>query len=118
MTKYIIRKTSTWDDEQPCEGAIQEELNCFDIRTCSKESLLERNIISKDEYLDYENFINIKYNDETWCKKPIVNKLWTIEIDDLQKFCEELDEKIIIFPKGYDPEYPYPEIEIYDYWRE
>lgn len=66
MTKYIIRRTSGWYDEKPCDGAVLEELDCFDVRTCSRESLLERNLISKDDLKNYENFINTKYNNETW----------------------------------------------------
>jgi len=118
MTKYIIRRTSSWDDEKPCEGAVQEELDCFEIRTCSKESLLERNFISKNDLENYENFINSKHNDETWCRKSKKENYFTIDIDNLEKFCNNIDEKIILFPKDYDIGLPYPVIEIYDTWRE
>lgn len=118
MTKYIIRRTSGWYDEKPCDGAVLEELDCFDVRTCSRESLLERNIISKDDLENYENFINTKYNNETWCKKPLKAKYYTIDIDNLEDFCNNIGEKIIIFPKNYAIEMPLQEIEIYDDWRE
>ena len=118
MTKYIIRRTSSWYDEKPCDEAVLEELDCFDVRTCSRESLLERNLISKDDLENYENFINTKYNNETWCRKPLKAKYYTIDIDNLENFCNNIGEKIIIFPKDYDIELPYSVIEIYDDWRE
>ena len=116
MTKYLITRTSKWCDEQPHEKAIAEDLDCWDIRTCSKEQLVLRDIVSKKESEEYTNYED--ENGDIYCKKPVVYNLWTIEIDDLQKFCDELNERVVIFPKGYDPEYPYPKIEIYDTWRE
>ena len=114
MTKYIIRRTSTWDDEKPCEEAILEELDCWDIRTASKAIMQADH--PYDDYDDYENFI--ASNGETWCRKSEKEKFYTINIDNLEDFCNNIGERIIIFPKSYDPEYPYPTIEIYDYWRE
>ena len=43
---------------------------------------------------------------------------YTIDIDNLENFCNNIGEKIIIFPKDYDIELPYSVIEIYDTWRE
>ena len=99
MTKYIIRRTSSWEEDKHCVGVDLEELDCFDIRTCSRESLLERNIISKDDFEKYENFTNTKHNDEIWCRKPIKENYFTIDIDNLENFCNNIGEKIIIFPK-------------------
>lgn len=114
MTKYIIRRTSSWYDEKPCDGAVLEELDCWDVRTASK-AIMQTNH-SYNDYNDYEDFI--ASNGETWCRKPIKENYYTIDIDNLENFCNNIGEKIIIFPKDYDIELPYPVIEIYDTWRE
>lgn len=114
MTKYIIRRTSSWDDEKPCDGAVQEELDCWDVRTRSKAIMQADH--PYDDYDDYEDFI--ASNGETWCRKSEKEKYFTINIDNLENFCNNIGEKIIIFPKDYDIELPYPVIEIYDTWRE
>ena len=114
MAKYIIRRTSSWDDKKPCEEAVQEELDCWDVRTASK-AIMQANH-SYDYYDDYEDFI--ASNGETWCRKPKKENYYTIEIDNLENFCNNIGERIIIFPKDYDIELPYPVIEIYDTWRE
>lgn len=114
MTKYIIRRTSGWYDEKPCDGAIQEELDCWDVRTRSKAIMQADH--PYDDYDDYEDFI--ASNGETWCRKPLKAKYYTIDIDNLENFCNNIGEKIIIFPKNYSIEMPLQEIEIYDDWRE
>jgi hypothetical protein len=114
MTKYIIRRTSSWYDEKPCEGAVQEELDCWDVRTASKAIMQADH--PYDDYDDYEDFI--ASNGETWCRKSKKENYYTIDIDNLENFCNNIGEKIIIFPKDYDIELPYPVIEIYDTWRE
>ena len=114
MTKYIIRRTSSWHDEKPCEEAILEELDCWDVRTASK-AIMQANH-PYDDFDDYENFIT--NNGETWCRKSEKENYFTIDIDNLENFCNNIGEKIIIFPKDYDNELPYPVIEIYDSWRE
>lgn len=114
MTKYIIRRTSSWYDEKPCEGAVQEELDCWVVRTRSKAIMQADH--PYDNYDDYEDFI--ANNGETWCRKFVKANYYTIDIDNLENFCNNIGEKIIIFPKNYDIEKPLPEIEIYDTWRE
>lgn len=114
MTKFIIRRTSKWWDECPYEEAKLEELDCWDIRTASKEIMQADH--PYDNYDDYENFT--AYNGETWCRKSVKEKHYTIEVADVYEFCEKLDERVIVFPKSYDDDLPYPVIEIYDNWRE
>lgn len=114
MTKYIIRRTSSWYDEKPCEGAVQEELYCLDVRTRSKAIMQADH--PYDDYDDYKDFI--VSNGEIWCKKTKKENYYTIDIDNLENFCNNIGERIIIFPKDYDIELPYPVIEIYDTWRE
>lgn len=114
MTKYIIRRTSSWYDEKPCDGAVLEELDCWDVRAASKAIMQADH--PYDDYDDYEDFI--ASNGETWCRKSIKENYYTIDIDNLENFCNNISERIIIFPKDYDIELPYPVIEIYDTWRE
>lgn len=95
-------------------GAVLEELDCWDVRTRSKAIMQSDH--PYDDYDDYEDFITS--NGETWCRKSKKEKYFTIDIDNLENFCNNIDEKIIIFPKDYDIELPYPVIEIYDTWRE
>lgn len=114
MTKYIIRRTSSWYDEKPCDGAVLEELDCWDVRTASKAIMQADH--PYDDYDDYEDFIT--NNGETWCRKSKKENYFIIDIDNLENFCNNIGEKIIIFPKDYDIELPYPVIEIYDSWRE
>jgi len=114
MTKFVIRRTSKWWDECPYEEAKLEELDCWDVRTDSKENMSMR--FPQVDYNGYENFT--AYNGETWCRKAVKQKHYTIELDDVYAFCEKLNERVIVFPSSYDDDLPYPVIEIYDNWRE
>lgn len=114
MTKFVIRRTSKWWDECPYEEAKLEELDCWDVRTDSKENMSKR--FPQEDYSGYENFIS--YDGETWCRKMVKQNHYTIELDDVYEFCEKLDERVVVFPKDYDYDLPYPVIEIYDNWRE
>lgn len=111
--KYIIERTSVWGKEKPCEGAVQEEVVRYDVRTCSKMELMARKI--EKDWQDYEDFL---HDDYTWCRKKIKDIVWTMDIDDLQKFAQEVNCEIVVFPQHEDDEYEIPVVEIYDTWRE
>ena len=53
MTKYIIRRTSGWYDEKPCDGAVLEELYCWNVRTRSKAIMQTDH--PYDDYDDYDD---------------------------------------------------------------
>ena len=60
MTKYIIRRTSGWYDEKPCDGAVLEELYCWNVRTRSKAIMQTDH--PYDDYDDYEYINNINFH--------------------------------------------------------
>lgn len=109
--KYIIRRSSMWDKRKPCEGAVQEEVSSWEIRTCSKTELM--NI--EEDAGEYEDVLT---DNATWCRKRIKETVWTMDIEDLQKFAQEVDCKIIVFPQRENDIYEIPVVEIYDDWRE
>ena len=111
--KYIIKRTSIWEEEKPCDGAVQEDVIYWDVRTCSKIELMARRI--EKNWQEYEDFL---HNGYTWCRKKNKDTVWTMDIDDLQKFAQEVNCKIVVFPRCEDDEYEIPVVEIYDTWRE
>lgn len=111
--KYIIKRTSIWEEEKPCDGAMQEEVVYWNIRTCSKIELMAWNI--EKDWQEYEDFLHDGY---TWCRKKEKHTVWTMDIDDLQKFAQKVNCKIVVFPQREDDEYEIPVVEIYDTWRE
>ena len=113
--KYIIERSSIWDEERkPCDGAVQEEVISWDIRTCSKIELMARKIVK--DWQEYEDFLT--GDNTTWCRKKEKDTVWTMDIEDLQKFAQEVDCKIIVFPQHKIDMYEIPVVEIYDSWRE
>lgn len=110
--KYIIKRTSVWEKEKPCDGAVQEKVVYWDVRTCSKIELMAMGI--EKDWQEYEDFLHDGY---TWCRKKSKDTVWTMDIDDLQKFVWKVDCKIVVFPQHEDDEYEIPVVEIYDTWR-
>ena len=114
MTKYIIRRTSCCDIEKPHKDAIREVIDAFGYRYCSREFL--RDELKIKNWGEYENYTVTKDGKElVCCRLPIKKNVWTIEIDDFEKFADENGE-IIVFKKN--DLLPYREIEIYDDCRE
>jgi hypothetical protein len=114
--EYIVTRTSNWLEEKPCEEAYTAKGEYWDVRT-----------LSEDQY-------NIKFGYRgTWRSKGSNNRIldnghiarfmnhydfWCIEmktIDDLMAFIDKHGE-VIISPPRY--EWEYPNIEIYDNYRE
>ena len=109
--KYIIRRTSKYLNEVPCEGVTAENVERWEYRTASKEEMAK--ILPSEDYSKYEN---IEKDGNTWCRFKTKELVFVMNIDDIYAFCEKLGENVIVIPKG--DEYPYPIIEIYDTYRE
>lgn len=127
MTKYIITRSTSFY-KKPHKDAVHETVDSFEIRTTSREDLRDR--LGVKDWKEYENYtvtiIDVEFDyanckkrytkrEEVYCRRPKKEAVWTIEIDDLEKFADENDD-IIIFKKG--DKYPYRVIEIYDDYRE
>jgi len=113
--KFIISKTSLWDDEiAPCNGAKKEDLTYLDYRTVKtlEEARKHKGINTpKSWFAEGRN-----HRKETgMVVRDLERKFWTIEIDDIMEFFEKHGDLVICTSNC--KEYPI-EIEIYDSWRE
>ena len=119
--KFIVERTSIWDDAQPIEGTKKESIPNWDKRTCTEEY--------------YNKHIAGTFGNETkWREKgtehskPTKNTIkrrlpdditvWTIEINSLEEIMELAKINDIIIKTSNIFCYDLPVIEIYDSYRE
>jgi len=108
MTKYIVRRSSTWDYEQPVEEAVPCEIHKYEsIAASASESVKER----------FRYLLDVEREDEKglcgYYKKP--TKAWMCDIPDLHKFVEKYGKIILFKPSNKEGLW---EVEIYDDYRE
>ena len=123
--KYKITRTnqSSFSLVRPHEDAIVEDYIYIDRRTVATLKEGEEKGWYKQWYnRGYNHRVergmiacDVKYRDG---KSELFTR-WVIEIENLQKWVEELEINIVLQPKSYDNAIdPLMEIEIYDGWRE
>lgn len=92
--KYIITRASDWNDKQPCDNAIQEDVLCIDERTV--DDPMKNPHIGEKWYSDFGYFNHRVENGHI--KRDYYRKVWTMEIntlEELHKFMEKEGEIII-----------------------
>lgn len=112
--KYIIKRSSLCDHEQPIEGCTKETVHFFDTRT---------NVITtpiKQKVWEVFNRVNrdIKQlpNGNWRGINKVPTEVWVADIDNLLSFVDECNDDIIISKP--DCEEGYYCLEIYDDYRE
>lgn len=112
--KFLVTRTSLWDDKRPCERAYKDKYIIVDSRT-----------------VDDPKKLNIKSDRENWYKEGTNHRVengkirrdfeeegWFIDINSLEELIEFKNEVgAIIIQRHWQNEELF-EIEIYDYYRE
>ncbi len=115
--KYIVKRTSEWDDKKPCEEAFLHPVAIFHERTCTEEYF-------DSHFAAREGKWRSKGKNHSIPKKGHILRqeddkdMWVIEINTLEElndFVRKYGECII---KDSDYSTQIPEIEIYDDYRE
>lgn len=114
--KFMVTRTSVWDNDKPCDGAIKEKYIRIDTRNASKP----------EDVPAYKNSPEWWYSEGTnhriingYIARDFEDEAWFIEIftlEELIKFKDSVGSPIIlndfIFTNGV------LELEIYDDYRE
>lgn len=116
--KFIVTRSSSWDDVQkPCEGAIREKYIVVDTRGTSKPENIPLSPGQSTNWW-YEDGTNHRV--ENGCiARDFEGEGWFIEISSLEeliKFQETVYNSIIL--SDYSLNHKIKEIEIYDDYRE
>lgn len=114
---YIIKRTSTYDETQPCEEAIQRTFEYWHTRTCSEDEFNEK--FSQREGAWRSKGKNHTITDQGYITRQENDVMkWSIEIntlDELHSFISKYGQIII---DNSDWSAKAPCIEIYDDYRE
>ena len=111
--KTIIRRTSQWGENKPCEEAVLEQLTYLDYRTAPTLEEAKRCGWYNEWFNQGEN--HREENGMVVCDHIEKHDIWTIEFDDVFFLCEKY-APVVIEPSQYK-EYEW-QIEIYDSYRE
>lgn len=116
--KFIVSRTSKWNDDAPCEGAIRFNLPYVQTnRQC--HTFEEYDKFSFDGRKWTDNGENHRINNDGFIERTMYKSVWCIEINSLEellKFQSECVSELIIYPNWLNSNYY--EIEIYDSFRE
>ena len=115
--EFVIKKTSMWTEEKPCEEAYSKALTKLDVRTEKTFAEARKKHWFKEWY---DNGINHRIeNGYIVCDAKEKRAVWMIKIDTLDQllaFIEKYGELIISDDAEYKENQRY--IEIYDAYRE
>ena len=115
--KYIIKRTSVWNEEKPCDEAFKHPHEKWHTRTCTEEEFNKR--FSSMEGLWRDKGTNHSITEKGWITRQEPDTMeWTIEINSLEELNAFADKygQLVVSPEAYSSKSP--EIEIYDYYRE
>jgi hypothetical protein len=110
--KYIVKRSSLYNNEKPCNEAFLCAHKCWDIRYYGSEETFDFHHSNTEGTWRGKGKNHTKIGN-TCIKRQIDKELWTVEISsirELNKFIAKYG-KIIIRPWEW---ISYPEIEIYD----
>lgn len=116
--KYLITRTSVWAPDAPCTEAFLYPREHWELRTCSEEDFNRR--FSKKEGTWRSKGKNHKITEEGYITRQVDDVTeWVVEMNTLEELNAFADKygKIIISPIG-EVDDEFPEIEIYDDYRE
>ena len=111
--KFIVTRTSKWDDQIPVEGAKREKVRLYDYRTDDVDKIhFYWNNFNKNCY-DIEHLPSGGWRGK--CRETV--DAWVIEIDNIIEFVKKVEYPCIVSAPEYCVE-GYAKIEIYDDYRE
>ena len=111
--KFVVTRTSlSLDKVQPVEGAVKEEVTLYGYRI--KETEKDEQVWKRfnEKFTDIKRLPNGDWRG-TSKEKQVV---WVIEIDDIIEFIKKVGDCIVSVSEDYVE--GYPQIEIYDGYRE
>lgn len=117
--KFIVRRTSLWDDEKPpCEEAKRDSIVRVEIRTfLSPKEFDERCAKREGKWLSVGT--NHRANEKGWIVRDNgMIDVWSVEFNTLDELMEFYDKYGNIVIKNCMWNETYKEIEIYDDYRE
>ena len=111
--KFKVTRTSLYlTNEQPVEGAVKEEVTPYGYRVGDLEKRERQWKCFNEEFTDIKRLPNGYWRGTSKEKKVI----WVIEIDDIIEFIKKVGECIV--SASEECVEGYPQIEIYDDYRE
>ena len=117
--KFVVSRTSLWQDERPCDEAKLERVESWHTRTCTEEVFNAK--FSKKEGLWRDSGTEHTVTKAGHITKRVEDDdAWVIEIKSLAglvKFMDKYGSCIIDMESDYSPS-KLPTIEIYDDYRE
>ena len=115
--KYLIKRTSIWSEEKPCDEAFKHPHENWHTRTCNEDEFDQ--CFSSREGLWRSKGRNQTITEEGNITRQEDDTMeWTVEInslDELNKFSDKYG-KLVLSHRAYGSNSP--QIEIYDDYRE
>jgi len=110
--RFRVRRTSSWEDEKPCEGAVLETVAALDKRTAPAHKLPGGEALFLAKGHDHKLL-------KTTCSRLIDTDVWVFD-GDILAFIEQHGQCIVSPPSGGWTRLVPPvwEVEIYDDYRE
>lgn len=112
--RFLVRRTSDWGDSKPCDEAIPTKYIYYDRRTVDAPEKLRYHNAVEDWYSRGENH----RVENGWIVRDIhKDNGWSVDInsiEDMSRFVERNGCVVLTEAYGCD----FPEIEIYDDYRE
>lgn len=111
--KFVVTRTSLYsEEEQPVDGAVKEEVTSYGYRSLEIEKREQAWKRFNEDYTDIKRLPNSGWRGTSKEKQFV----WVIEIDDIVEFVKKVGECIVSASEKYVE--GYPQIEIYDDYRE
>ncbi len=114
---FTINRTSTYNDDKPCDEAFKSMHEFWHTRTVNEEDFNAK--FSHNEGLWRSKGKNHTTTSEGWVTRQEDDvELWTIQIQSLPELMNLIKKhgRVIVTEQGYNTKTP--NIEIYDDWRE
>ena len=113
--KFIVSKTSLWDDDEPpCQEAFRGK--CLRVDCRSVDSPKKLNCMTEDEW--YAEGTNHRTEDDYICRDMDEIDCWFIKINSLKQLTKFIDEYGGVVIEPWWNNWSVLKIEIYDTYRE
>lgn len=116
--KFIVKRTSVWVDDKPCEEAVRMKVPCWQTRTCSEEEFDRK--FSAREGLWRSNGKNHQITEKGYITRQEEDReVWGVNIKTLKELVDFIDKHgSIVIEYENSGDRGSKKIEIYDDYRE
>lgn len=116
--KFIVRRTSVWGDDKPCEEVVRMKVPYWQTRTCSEEEFDRR--FSAREGLWRSKGKNHQITEEGYITRQEEDReVWGVNIKTLKELMDFIDKHgSIVIEDESSSDCSLKNIEIYDDYRE